>query len=145
MKLDFTFANPYLLLLLVLIPLLLAWYFFRQRKSEPKISYSYFNLLIKKNTIRERLVKLPLGLKLLALLCFIIAAARPQSFSSGEKTYTEGIDITLVLDISGSMLAEDFKPNRLEASKRITDNFISGRTSDQIGLVIFSREAFTQC
>ncbi|OGV95464.1 MAG: aerotolerance regulator BatA, partial [Melioribacter sp. RIFOXYB12_FULL_38_5] len=74
-----------------------------------------------------------------------IAAARPQSFSSGENFYTEGIDIAMVLDISGSMLAEDFKPNRLEAAKKVIDEFIKGRTVDKIGLVIFSGESFTQC
>lgn len=146
MKLDFTFANPFALILLLIIALLGLWYYLKQRRSNPKISYSFFSLLIrKKNSIKERLVSVPIVLKLTSLIFLIIALARPQSFSSGEKTYTEGIDIALVLDISGSMLAEDFKPNRLEAAKRITDNFITGRTSDQIGLVIFSREAFTQC
>ena len=75
----------------------------------------------------------------------IIALARPQTFSSGEDTYTEGIDIAMVLDISGSMLAEDLKPNRIEAAKNVIDQFIRGRTSDRIGLVVFARDAFTQC
>jgi Ca-activated chloride channel family protein len=81
----------------------------------------------------------------LALGLLIVALARPQSFSSGENVYTEGIDISLVLDISGSMLAEDFKPNRLDAAKNVMSDFIKGRTSDKIGLVVFAREAFTQC
>src|SRR5690606_34611944 len=74
-----------------------------------------------------------------------IALARPQDFSSGQNVTAEGIDIALVLDISGSMLAEDFKPNRMEAAKILTDQFIQSRVSDRIGLVIFAREAFTQC
>jgi len=74
-----------------------------------------------------------------------IALARPQSFTSGENVSTEGIDIAMVLDISGSMLAEDLKPNRLDAAKNVIDDFVEGRTSDRIGLVVFAREAFTQC
>jgi len=96
-------------------------------------------------SLKERLASIPFILRLLAFLFLIVALARPQKFSTGENVYTEGIDIAIVLDISGSMLAEDFKPNRLDAAKKITDEFIEGRTTDQIGLVIFSREAFTQC
>jgi Ca-activated chloride channel family protein len=75
----------------------------------------------------------------------LIAAARPQTFSSGENIYTEGIDIVMVLDVSSSMLAEDFSPNRLEAAKNVIDDFVAGRTTDKIGLVIFASESFTQC
>lgn len=82
---------------------------------------------------------------MVALGLLIIALARPQSFTAGENISTEGIDIAMVLDISGSMLAEDLKPNRLEAAKNVIDDFTEGRVSDRIGLVIFSREAFTQC
>ena len=95
--------------------------------------------------MRERIVHLPMFLRILALILLIVALARPQSFSTGENVYTEGIDIAMLLDISGSMLAEDFKPNRLEAAKYEIDNFITGRTSDKIGLVIFAGESFTQC
>jgi Ca-activated chloride channel family protein len=80
-----------------------------------------------------------------ALTLVIIALARPQSTSKGENVYSEGIDIVLALDISGSMLAEDFQPNRIEAAKNVAIDFISGRTNDRIGLVIFSGESFTQC
>jgi Ca-activated chloride channel family protein len=82
---------------------------------------------------------------MVALGLLIIALARPQSFTSGENVSTEGIDIAMVLDISGSMLAEDLKPNRLNAAKIVIDDFIKGRVSDRIGLVVFAREAFTQC
>jgi len=75
----------------------------------------------------------------------IIALARPQTFSSGENVYTEGIDVAMLLDISGSMLAEDLKPNRLEAAKNVIDEFIAGRKTDKIGLVVFASESFTQC
>jgi Ca-activated chloride channel family protein len=84
-------------------------------------------------------------LRCLALAALIVALARPQSSLSWQNTSTEGIDIVIASDISGSMLAEDFKPNRLEAGKQIAIDFIKGRPDDRIGLVIFSGESFTQC
>jgi Ca-activated chloride channel family protein len=75
----------------------------------------------------------------------VVGFARPRTTSQGENAYTEGIDIVLLLDISGSMLAEDFQPNRIEAAKKVAQEFIDGRTSDRIGLVIFAGESFTQC
>ena len=135
-----------MLLLLVLIPVIVAGRYFRLFKKDTSIVFSSVSFFEGyRKSIRERLSFLPFALRMLALAFLIIALARPQKFSSGENVYTEGIDIALVLDISGSMLAEDFKPNRLAAAKKITDSFIGGRTSDQIGLVIFSRDAFTQC
>jgi Ca-activated chloride channel family protein len=95
--------------------------------------------------LREKLRDIPVGLRLLALALFIIALARPQSVSNKENVSTEGIDIVLLIDISGSMLAEDFTPNRMQAAKQVADEFIDGRASDRIGLVIFSAESFTQC
>lgn len=86
-----------------------------------------------------------LTLRMFALALLIIVLARPQSSSSWQNITTEGIDIILALDVSGSMLAEDFKPNRLEASKAISMDFIEGRPNDRVGLVIFSGESFTQC
>ncbi|MGB5529412.1 MAG: VWA domain-containing protein, partial [Ignavibacteriaceae bacterium] len=97
------------------------------------------------STFRERLRHIPFAVRMIAVGLLIIALARPQSFRSGENVTTEGIDIAMVLDISGSMLAEDLKPNRLEAAKNVIDNFVEGRISDRIGLVVFSRDAFTQC
>lgn len=143
---DITFAYPWVLFFLVLIPLMLLWYWFRGKRKEPSINYSSLKIFssIPPN-MRERLRHLPFILRCIALGLLIVALARPQSFSSGENIYTEGIDIAMVLDISGSMLAEDFKPNRLEAAKNVIDEFIQGRSSDRIGLVIFSRDAFTQC
>ncbi len=131
---------------MVLIPVIVAGRYFRLFKKDTSIVFSSVSFFEGyRKSIRERLSFLPFALRMLALAFLIIALARPQKFSSGENVYTEGIDIALVLDISGSMLAEDFKPNRLAAAKKITDSFIGGRTSDQIGLVIFSRDAFTQC
>jgi Ca-activated chloride channel family protein len=98
-----------------------------------------------KPTWRERLKYIPAILRMLGVALLIIALARPQNFQSGENIYTEGIDIAMVLDISGSMLAEDLKPNRLNAAKDVIDEFVQARTSDRIGLVVFARDAFTQC
>lgn len=143
---NVTFAYPYFLYLLLLLPLILLWYWRHNKKRSPAITYSnleLFNGL--KKTLRERLRHLPFFLRLFGLSFLIVALARPQSFSSGENVYTEGIYVAMLLDISGSMLAEDFKPNRLEAAKNVIDEFVSGRTTDKIGLVVFASESFTQC
>jgi Ca-activated chloride channel family protein len=143
---NVTFAEPWVLYFLLIIPLLLIWYFIKGKKNYASVKYSSVNFF--KNTpvtIRERLKHFPFLLRMIALGLLIIALARPQSFTAGENFSTEGIDIAMVLDISGSMLAEDLKPNRLEAAKNVIDDFTEGRVSDRIGLVIFSREAFTQC
>jgi len=143
---DVTFAYPWILYFLSLLPILIAWYVWQGRKKPAAIKYS--SLKIFKDispTLRERLRHIPFALRLIGLAFLIIALARPQNFSAGQNINAEGIDIAMVLDISGSMLAEDFKPNRLDAAKEVIDNFVSARTTDRIGLVIFSREAFTQC
>jgi Ca-activated chloride channel family protein len=143
---DITFAYPWILYTMIIVPLMIMWYFWKGFKRQPSVKYSSLGFLKGFSpTIKERLRHLPFILRVLAVTLFIIALARPQTFSSGENIFTEGIDIAMVLDISGSMLAEDFKPNRLEAAKEVIDNFIKGRTSDRIGLVVFARDAFTQC
>lgn len=143
---DITFAYPWVLYFLAIIPLIAIWYWFKKRKNQASITYSSIGIFRDLTpTFRERLRFLPDMLRLIAIGLLIIALARPQTFLSGENVYTEGIDISMVLDISGSMLAEDLKPNRLEAAKNVMDEFISARTSDRIGLVVFARDAFTQC
>jgi Ca-activated chloride channel family protein len=141
-----TFAYPWVLYFLLIIPLMIAWYIFRGMKVQTSVKYSSLNIFKDiPSTLREKLRHIPFAVRVLAIGLLIIALARPQSFSSGENVTTEGIDIAMVLDISGSMLAEDLKPNRLEAAKNVIDDFIKGRISDRIGLVVFSRDAFTQC
>jgi Ca-activated chloride channel family protein len=98
-----------------------------------------------KRSIKQYLIHLPFILRTLVVGLLILVIARPQSSNSWENVTTEGIDIVIALDISGSMLAEDFKPNRLEASKTVASEFITGRPDDRIGLVVFSGESFTQC
>ncbi len=143
---DIKFAYPFVLWMLLLVPAIGYWYWKKRDKVSPNFTYSSLQIFGRApRTLKEKLADLPAWLRLAALALLIIAAARPQSFSSGENMYTEGIDIAMVLDISGSMMSEDFKPNRLEAAKKVIDDFIAGRTNDRIGLVIFSRDAFTQC
>lgn len=143
---NVVFAYPWVLYFLLIIPLIAIWYFYKGRKNRSAIIYSSSELLPENySSLKTKFVHLPFILRLLALALLIIALSRPQDFTSGTNVNTEGIDIAMVLDISGSMLAEDFKPNRLEAAKQVIDKFVEGRISDRIGLVIFSRDAFTQC
>ncbi|MCA0388190.1 MAG: VWA domain-containing protein [Bacteroidetes bacterium] len=138
------FAYPFVLLLLFAIPFIL-WYLRKKGEGRAAIQYSKAGEVAKFKDIRSRLSDLPKYLDIAALALLIIALARPQTELSEESVYAEGIDICVVLDVSGSMLAKDFEPNRLEAAKVITREFISGRDNDRIGLVIFAKEAFTQC
>lgn len=143
---DISFANPELLLLLLIIPGLAAWYYYRLHAKESDVRYSTLSPFGDiKYSMKERLRHLPFILRMIVLGLIIIALARPQSTMKGQNVHSEGIDIVLALDISGSMLAEDFQPNRIEAAKNVAQEFISGRTNDRIGLVIFSGESFTQC
>ena len=138
------FAYPFVLLLLLVIPFIL-WYLKKKGEGRAAIQYSKAWEAAKFRDVRSRLSDLPKYLDIAALALLIIALARPQTELSEESVYAEGIDICVVLDVSGSMLAKDFEPNRLEAAKVITREFISGRDNDRIGLVIFAKEAFTQC
>jgi len=143
---DIKFAYPFVLWFLLLVPVLGYWFWKKRDQISPSFTYSTLQIFGKTpRTLKERLANLPSWLRLAAITFFIIAAARPQSYSSGQNMYTEGIDIAMVLDISGSMLSEDLKPNRIEAAKNVIDDFIAGRANDRIGLVIFSQSAFTQC
>lgn len=143
---NITFANPiYLYLLLLLVPLI-AWYIYKLRKAQATFSLSTtmpFKQI--KPSAKVYLRHLPFVMRLLALAALIIVIARPQSINSSDISNTEGIDIVIALDVSTSMLAEDFKPNRLEASKQVAAEFVNDRPNDKIGLVIFAGESFTQC
>ena len=143
---DITFKHPHLLWLLVLVPLMVFYYLKIKRYHRPRISISSTEAFQNyKPTLRQRLLNLPIVLRVLAVSLMIVGLARPQSSSHGSNVTTEGISIVIALDISTSMLAEDFKPNRIEAAKRVAMDFIEGRPNDLIGLVVFSGESFTQC
>ena len=140
-----TFAHPYLLLLLLVIPLMVVWYVLRYRKQKPALQFSNISLFRGVHTtLRQRAYPLLFILRMVAVGAIIIALARPQSMLSRQEMKVEGIDIVLAMDVSGSMLAEDFKPNRLEAAKKVAADFIDGRKNDRMGLVVFAGEAFTQ-
>jgi len=143
---DLTFANPELLFLMVLIIPAVAWYVLKHRSSEASVQVSQTNGIKQAgNSYKYYLRHVLFGLRMLAIALLIVALARPQSTRSWKDVTTRGIDIVLALDISSSMLARDFNPNRLEASKDIAIDFISGRPNDRMGLVVFSGESFTQC
>lgn len=142
---NLTFAHPWFLLGLVLVPLMVAWYIWRYRKQEAALQHSNLSLFDGiGQSLRVRLRWLPYALRCLAVGAMVVALARPQSQLSRQEMTVEGIDVVLAMDISGSMLAEDFKPNRLEAAKKVAADFIEGRKNDRMGLVVFAGEAFTQ-
>ena len=140
------FANKeYLLLLLLLIPYI-VWYFLYKKKSEPTLRMSdTFAYQYATKSLRMRIIHLPMVLRMICFIFVVLALARPQTHNSWNENDVEGIDIMLAMDVSTSMLAEDLKPNRIEAAKDVAHEFISGRPNDNIGLTIFAGEAFTQC
>ncbi|MFO7789614.1 MAG: vWA domain-containing protein [Bacteroidota bacterium] len=141
-----TFANPeFLWLLLGLIPFI-VWYVMRYHRQEPELKTSGIGAFDNyKPSLRIRLRHMLFVFRILALSLMIVALARPQKQDTWHQSDSEGIDIVMALDISGSMLAEDFDPNRLEAAKDMATDFIADRPQDRIGLVIFAGESFTQC
>lgn len=143
---NITFAHPYWFILIIIPILMIFWYIFKRNTVAPSLILSTAPILFKqKNNYKIVLKHLLFGLQIIALILIIIALARPQSSNNLQDIETEGIDIVLSLDVSGSMLARDFKPDRLEASKDIAAEFINNRPNDRIGLVIFSATSFTQC
>jgi Ca-activated chloride channel family protein len=142
----FEFRDPYYLLLLIILPFLIYWYFKGKGRSA-HLKYSDVNLVKRLGkSFKQRLQPVLLLLRLLGLTAFILALARPQSSSKEEEVITEGVDIVLAMDVSSSMLAEDFKPNnRLEAAKSVAREFVKSRANDRLGMVVFAGESFTQC
>lgn len=142
---SYIFHNPnFFYLLLILIPLV-VWYIWRNRHFTPKLTVSSIAPLnIVKSSTRRRLRHIPFVLRCIAFALIIIALARPQSTQSKDNVSTEGIDIVLSMDISSSMLAQDFRPDRISAAKDVAIQFINDRPNDRIGMVVFSGESFTQ-
>lgn len=142
---QITFATPQILYLLLVIPLATIWYFVRQNKQQAYLQFSDArNMKALPVGWKVRARHALFALRMLAIGLLAIALARPQSSSSGQNVTIEGIDIVLSIDVSGSMLARDLKPDRLEASKDVAATFVEGRPNDRIGLVVFSGESFTQ-
>jgi Ca-activated chloride channel family protein len=140
------FKHPWLLWLLILPVVLLVYHFRFKVRQRPHLTISSTQSFSnRKPTLRVRLSELPVWLRFFSLSLLVVALARPQSSSSASNVRTEGISIVIALDISSSMLAEDFRPNRIEAAKKVAQEFIDGRPNDLVGLVVFSGEGFTQC
>ncbi len=142
------FANPAFLYLLAVIPALIYWYMKKNRSRAGSLQYSNLGLVKSVETSARKIHyrHTLFGLRMLALVLLIVCFARPQSGRTEQEVITEGIDIVVALDISSSMLAEDFKPhNRLEAAKMVAQDFIKGRANDRIGMVVFAAKSFTQC
>ena len=141
-----TFAHPYYLLLLLLLIPIVAYYILRQHTLTAEIRFSSLQAFGNaKKTYKHYLRHVPFVLHLLALAALIFALARPQKSDSWSNKTTEGIDIVMAVDISSSMLAEDLKPNRLDAAKQVASRFVMQRPNDNVGLVVFAGESFTQC
>lgn len=140
------FANPgYLFLLLLLIPIVI-WYIWQLRTTRASIQLSSTMSLQKQpKSLRIGLLHVPFILHVAIVVLLSMALARPQLSNKWQSESTEGIDIMMALDISGTMLGEDLKPNRLEAAKSVATDFVLARPNDQIGLVVFAGESFTQC
>ncbi len=140
------FANKELLFLLLLIPALTAWYWFRHSRRHASIQMPLGDLQrFGTQGVSAKFRHVLFVFRMLAMALLIVALARPQSSLSRQDISIEGIDIVLAFDVSTSMLARDFSPNRIEAAKKVAKSFVEGRPNDRVGLVVFSGETFTQC
>jgi Ca-activated chloride channel family protein len=143
---DIQFAEKFWFWLMLLLPAMIGWYIWKNKKREAEFNFSSFTLLKGiRASRRAGLRHVLFAMRLVAFALIITALARPQSRSSWKDKKTEGIDIVISMDVSLSMLAKDFKPNRLEVAKEVILDFIDARPDDRIGLVLFGGQVFTQC
>ena len=142
----FRFVDPWYLSLLLVVPFLFLWYFKRKGMKPASIKFSKVDPILTSGSVKNPRYRdwLFIG-RLLALSFFIMSFARPQSGARSSEVETEGIDIILAMDVSTSMLAEDLKPNRIQAAQSVAKEFIKGRQNDRLGMVIFARQSFLQC
>ncbi len=140
-------ANPLYLLLGLSAGLIIWLFIWRMQHKVNRVIFPALDILkgLSRGRSKDWLRYMPLALKSAAIVLIAIALARPQSISSGQDVWSEGIDIVIVLDISGSMLAQDFHPDRAQVAKLVAADFIQGRKNDRIGIVLFAKYAFTQC
>ncbi|MEZ5017491.1 MAG: VWA domain-containing protein [Flavipsychrobacter sp.] len=140
-----SFAHPWYFLLLLVIPFMIWWQLRKKKNHQPAMRLTTLSGISEvKPSWRVRLLPSMFLLRVLAIASLIVALARPQSSNVTENIDSEGIDIVMSIDVSGSMLAEDLKPNRIEAAKEVAAKFVESRKTDRVGLVIFSGESFTQ-
>lgn len=143
---EWKFANPEYFYLSAIIPLLVLRYIFSAKRGKIFMKFSSVSAFADhKSSLKSKMQHTLFVLRILGIAALISALARPQTSSSEKTVSTEGIDIILSLDMSASMLAEDFKPNRLEAAKKTAAQFVDKRMNDRIGLVVFAGESYTQC
>lgn len=139
------FASPYFLWLLTALILMVGYYVWRTLQGGAAIQVSTVEGVVRApKGVRYYLRHLPFVLRCVAVAALIVALARPQDVEHGSKSNTEGIDIVLAIDVSTSMLAQDFRPNRISAAKEVASSFVADRNGDRIGLVVFAGESFTQ-
>ncbi|MDP4285868.1 MAG: VWA domain-containing protein [Bacteroidota bacterium] len=142
---NISFGQPLFFILFAFIPIMIFWKFSKGKKQVAALNVSTIKGLSKVHSWKNTFQQFPFILRLIALSCIIIALARPQVSFEETETEGEGIDIMLCIDVSGSMTAQDFTPNRMEAAKKVAEEFVNNRPSDRIGVVIFAGESFTQC
>ena len=142
---NITFANLHFFWLLLVLPLMVAWYVYWNKKSKPNVTLSSTIAFKKISSWKDYLYHSLFALRLLAVALIIIALARPQTHSENAQTkITDGIDIVMAIDVSSSMLSQDLKPNRFEALKKVASQFVKDRPNDRIGLVVYAGESYTK-
>lgn len=142
---NFEFVNPNFLWALLLLPILIFWYVFTNNKNNASLRVTSVNGFLLQKSWVSYVRPLLYVLRILAIGLLIIAMARPRNFSVSKKTKSNrGIDIVMAIDVSGSMLAKDLKPNRLDALKKVANNFVTKRPNDRIGIVVYAGESYTQ-
>ena len=139
------FANPNYLCLLLVLPAVILWYFFTWRKAQPELKMSSLSSFSKQKSFLSLIYPMLFVFRIFAMTLIILAIARPQTVDVSTRTKTNnGIDIVMAIDVSSSMLAQDLKPDRLSALKRVAATFVDDRTSDRIGLVVYAGESYTK-
>ncbi|NHM06065.1 VWA domain-containing protein [Flavobacterium sp. CYK-4] len=142
---EVTFLNPQFFWLFALLPIAIVWYWFKRKTQAPTLKISSIQGFQSKPSLLAKLQPLLFALRLLALSALIVAMARPRTVDVSNRTKTtRGIDIVIAVDVSGSMLAKDLKPNRMEALKKVASKFVEERPNDRIGLVVYAAEAYTK-
>ncbi len=142
---NISFAGPQYFLLGLLLPVMIGWYVKKNTSSLAGLKVSSSKSFTGLNSWKSSLRHMPFILRLLSVAFIITALARPQTKTDEQQAEGEGVDIVLCIDVSGSMTAQDFTPNRMEAAKKVAQDFIDSRLTDRIGIVIFSGQSFTQC
>ena len=142
---NITFANPEFFWLFLLIPLAIVWYFFKKNEEKPTLKISSLKGFKATSSLLPKLKPILFAFRIVALSALILAMARPRKVDvTNKNNITKGIDIVIASDVSGSMLAKDLKPNRMEALKDVAANFVEARVNDRIGIVVYAAEAYTK-